>query len=69
MAIPILFGAPLHLWLGILLVILIIFQILVAKKILPVPFVWHRIAGFSILVLALIHGFIAFGLYNGFLNY
>jgi len=64
MRIPIIFGQPLHMWLGILLFILIIFQIAVAKKLIPVPFKWHRIMGFIILLLAMLHGFIAFGLYN-----
>lgn len=65
MRIPILFGQPLHMWLGILLFILIVFQIAVAKKLIPVPFKWHRIMGFVILLLAMLHGIIAFGLYNG----
>lgn len=69
MAIPIILGAPLHLWLGILLFILIVFQILVGKRILPLPFVWHRITAIMIILLALIHGFIAIGLFKGFLSY
>lgn len=69
MTVPIILGAPLHLWLGILLFILIIFQIVVAKKILKIPFKYHRIAGYAILVLAIIHGFIAIGLFRGFLSY
>lgn len=66
MKIPILFGSPLHLWLGILLLCLVIFQVAVAKKKIPVAFKWHRRAGYVILVLAIIHGTIAFGLNNGF---
>ncbi len=69
MKIPIIFGQPLHLWLGILLFALIIFQIAVAKKILPLPFRWHRIMGYVILLLALIHGSIAIGLRYGMLTY
>lgn len=65
MRIPILFGQPLHMWLGILLFILIVFQIAVAKKLIPVSFQWHRIMGYVILLLAMLHGSIAFGLYNG----
>lgn len=66
--IPIIFGFPLHLWLGILLFILIVFQIAVAKKILPVPFKWHRITGYFILLLAIIHGLVGIGLYSGILT-
>lgn len=69
MAIPIIFGAPLHLWLGILLFVLILFQIFVAKRIIRLPFKWHRVTGYVIAVLALFHGFVAIGLYTGFLSY
>ena len=65
MKIPIILGLPLHLWLGIILFLLIIFQIAVAKKVLPVPFKWHRIMGYVILLLAIFHGTIAVGLGNG----
>jgi len=46
----------------------IVFQIAVAKKMLPVPFKWHRIMGYVIMILAVLHGFIAFGLNNGFMT-
>ena len=69
MSIPIILGLPLHFWLGIILFLAILFQILVAKKILSVPFRWHRIMGYVILVLAVIHGAIAAGLFFGFLGY
>lgn len=64
MRIPVLFGQPLHLWLGMLLFILIIIQVAIAKRLLPVPFKWHHIIGYTILLLAVLHGFMAFGLYN-----
>ena len=63
--IPIIFGYPLHFWLGIVLFLLIVFQIAVAKKILSVPFKWHRVTGYVILLLAIIHGSIGIGLYLG----
>jgi len=65
MRIPILLGQPLHLWFGIVLFLLIIFQVAVAKRIIKVPFQWHRVMGYVILLLAFIHGSIAFGLHNG----
>lgn len=65
MRIPIIMGLPLHLWLGILLFLLIVFQILTAKKILPVPFKWHRRMGYVILILAILHGSMAVGLNIG----
>jgi hypothetical protein len=67
--IPIIFGAPLHLWLGIILFLCIVFQILVAKKVIRINFKWHRVTGYVILVLAVIHGLIGIGLYFGFLQY
>jgi len=63
--VPVIMGKPLHLWLGILLLVLIILQIAVAKRILPISFYWHRIMGYVILLLAIIHGLIALGLYSG----
>lgn len=69
MKIPIIFGNPLHLWLGIILFLLVVFQVLTAKKILKVPFKAHRITGYVILIIAIIHGIIAIGLRNGFMIY
>lgn len=69
MIIPVIMGKPLHLWLGLLLLILIVFQILVAKRILPIPFRWHRIMGYVMLLLAIIHGSIAMGLYRGIFTF
>ena len=66
MRIPIILGQPLHLWLGILLFLLVIFQIVVAKRILKIPFKWHHIGGYVILLLAIMHGLIAIGLNNSF---
>lgn len=67
--IPIIMGKPLHLWLGLLLLISIVFQIVVARRMLPIPFRWHRIMGYVILLLAIIHGSIAIGLNAGIFNY
>ena len=62
MKIPIILGQPLHLWLGILLFIIIVVQIAGAIKILPISFRWHRILGYVILALAILHGALAAGL-------
>ena len=66
--VPILWGQPIHLWLGMILLLCVIFQILVARQILKIPFKWHRIMGYVILLLALIHGFIAMALSFGILT-
>ncbi|MHC1718659.1 MAG: hypothetical protein AB9883_08450 [Acidaminococcaceae bacterium] len=65
MKIPIILGQPLHLWLGILLLILIVLQIAGVSKILPISFKWHRIIGYVIFILAIIHGLLAAGLNFG----
>lgn len=67
--IPIIMGKPLHLWLGLILFISIVFQIVVARRLLPIPFRWHRIMGYVILLLAIIHGSIAIGLNAGIFKY
>lgn len=69
MKIPFIFGQPLHLWLGILLFILVVFQIAIAKKLIPVPFKVHRSMGYVILILVIIHGGIALGLYLGYASF
>ena len=63
--IPIILGNPLHLWLGVLLLLLIIFQVATGKRLLAISFDWHRRIGYMILLLAIIHGALAIGLYRG----
>lgn len=65
MKIPIILEQPFHLWLGILLLILLVVQIAGARKILPISFRWHRIIGYVILALAIVHGALAAGLNLG----
>ncbi|NLH44640.1 MAG: hypothetical protein GX451_00615 [Acholeplasmataceae bacterium] len=68
MKIPIILGQPLHLWLGILLLVLIVVQIAGVRKILPISFRWHRIIGYAIFLLAIIHGLLAAGLNFGYFS-
>ena len=56
---------PFQFWTGITLFFLIIFQILTARKILKIPFVWHRRVGYIMLILAFMHGVIGIILYSG----
>ena len=65
MKIPIILGQPLHLWLGIILLILIVLQIAGVRKILTISFSWHRIIGYIIFSLAIIHAVLAIGLNFG----
>lgn len=62
-------GFPLFGLLGILLLILLTFQILTGKRILKVDFKYHRINGRLIYILALIHAFLAMGFYLGYINF
>lgn len=69
MRVPIIFGLPLHFWLGIMLFVMIVFQVLIGRRIIKISFKWHRILGYSVLVLAGIHGTIAAGLLFGVFRY
>lgn len=52
-------GLPLIVWLGFVLMVLIIMQILVGKKIISLPFTYHtKILWVLILVLGFIHMFL-----------
>ena len=61
--IPSFFGQPLYLWVGLLLGTLVVLQILIAKRWLKVPFVWHRRNGWLILFVGMFHGFLAISAY------
>jgi hypothetical protein len=63
MVVPIIFGIPLHIWLGMLMFLLILFQVGTGSGLLKPPFAWHRANGYVILVLAVIHGSIGAGLW------
>jgi len=63
--IPLLAGIPLHAWLGMKLLLLIILQVAIARGIIKIPFVWHRIFGYVILVIAIIHAIMGLGLMFG----
>ncbi len=60
-SIPVLLGLPLNVWLGFLLFIQVVFQVLTGKRILKVNFKYHRINGVLILLVALAHALIGLG--------
>ncbi len=66
---PIILGIPSFGWLGITLFLMIIFQVLTGSRILKVNFKYHRINGWLILSLAFLHGFLALGLYLGYVSF
>jgi hypothetical protein len=61
--IPSFFSLPLYAYLGIGLLFLVIFQVTVAKKWLPIAFIWHRRNGMLIFYVGLVHATIALGAY------
>ena len=61
---PIIFARPLHAWLGLLTLSLLILQILVGTRILKLEFYWHKkIIWVALLTVALIHGYYGFEIY------
>ncbi|MEN6349404.1 MAG: hypothetical protein ABFD08_08450 [Syntrophomonas sp.] len=63
MYIPLIAGKPLNLWLGIVLIFLVAFQVLTGKRWIPVPFVYHRANGWIIAVVGLVHAFLGLGIW------
>jgi hypothetical protein len=61
MNIPVIAGLSMTTWGGMLLVILIVFQILNGKRIIKVPPACHKVTAIAILVLALIHALVGIG--------
>ena len=61
--IPLLWGKPIQVWLGILLLFLLFFQVLTGKRVIKLPFVYHRYNAMVISVIVLIHAFLGLGLW------
>jgi hypothetical protein len=68
MSIPIIFGLPLHVWSGILIFLLLLLQVGIGKKIIKIPFKWHKRNAVLIVCLAIIHGFAGVSIYLGILH-
>jgi len=61
---PLIFARPFHVWLGLVLYILIVVQILIGTKFLKVPFWWHtRVNWVAIIAIATVHGIYGFQIY------
>jgi len=61
---PLIFTRPLHVWLGIVIYLLLIVQILTGTKMIRIPFWWHRkVIWVAILVIATLHGIYGYQLY------
>ncbi|MEI6131475.1 MAG: hypothetical protein WCQ41_01450 [Bacillota bacterium] len=64
---PTLLGMPLFAWGGLLLLLLIIFQVLNGMRVIKVPINCHKGTAVLILILALIHGFAGFAFFQGWI--
>lgn len=61
---PIIFTKPLHVWLGMIIYILLVFQILTGLRIIRTPLWVHmRFLWIILIILATIHGFYGFEIY------
>ncbi len=61
-------GLPIIVWLGMLLLSLLLIQVIIAflnlrMKITAIPFSVHRVLGYIILIIALIHAFLGLAAY------
>jgi hypothetical protein len=63
MYVPLIAGKPLHLWLGMILFLLLIFQIMTGKRWIKLPFACHRGNAIAIFLLALVHAFYGIGIW------
>ncbi len=61
-SIPVLLGLPLNVWLGFVLILQVLFQVLTGRRLLKVDFRYHRINGSLIVFVALLHALIGLGL-------
>jgi hypothetical protein len=63
MYVPILWGKPINVWLGIALIVLLTFQILSGKHIIKLPFSFHRRNALLIVLVAAGHAFFGLGVW------
>jgi hypothetical protein len=59
------FGIPIHIWLGMILFVLIVFQVATGTGIIKVPFIWHKRMGLVIFLIVILHAMIGLGLWFG----
>lgn len=68
MSLPVIIGLPLPILGGILLFILIVFQILTGLKKIKLSLKWHRWIAFAILLLAVLHAVGTLGIWFGWIS-
>ena len=63
MYVPLLWGKPINVWLGILLIVLLTLQILSGKRLIKLPFSFHGRNAILIAVVAALHSFFGLGIW------
>ena len=63
MNVPILWGKPINVWLGILLMLLLTFQILTGRHIVKLPFSFHKRNVIVIILVVAGHAFYGLGIW------
>ena len=63
MIVPLIYGKPLNVWLGFLLLAMLAFQIFTGKRWIKLPIVYHRRNAMAMTAVALLHAFYGFGLW------
>ena len=63
MYVPLLWGKPINIWLGIVLMVLLTLQILSGKHLIKLPFIFHRRNAILIVLIAAAHAFFGLGIW------
>jgi hypothetical protein len=61
--IPILWGKPINIWLGMALAVLVAFQLLTGLRLIKLPFKVHLASGVLIFLIAVVHATIGIGVW------
>ncbi|TLM98421.1 hypothetical protein FDZ73_23490 [bacterium] len=62
-SIPLLWDKPVNVWLGIILIFLLGFQVLTGKGIIKLPFTYHRVNAMAIVLIAAVHAYYGLGMW------
>jgi len=63
MFVPLIWGKPIHIWLGLVLIVLLTLQILSGKHLIKLPFSFHRRNAILIVLIAAVHVFFGLGIW------
>jgi len=62
MYVPLLWGHPINVWGGILLIVLLTLQVLSGKRLIKLPFSFHRRNAILIVLVAAVHALLGLGI-------